>query len=208
MTVKRRIGRVTRSTCVAVVMLAALSSAGAGDTAHEATPVATPGPLLPARPATIRGGTCTTPGEIIAPLTDLTLPRGARLGQAPRALLVQGSLTPVSLPLPFLLKQPHLIEIRQAAPESVIACGEIGGPLDAVGTLHVGLRDVADSGFTGIAHLTPTVDGGGTDVAVFVTGDVPRGVRRATAVAGGTGAAAGPADLSQTESTATPAVGP
>ena len=208
MTVRARIVRVTRSTCVAVVMLAALSSVGAGDPAHEATPVATPGPLLPARPATIREGTCTTPGETIAPLTDLTLPRGARLGQAPRALLVQGSLTPVSLPLQLLLEQPHLIEIRQVEPTAVIACGEIGGPLDAFGILQVGLRDVADSGFTGIAHLTPTADGSTTDVAVFVTGDVPRGVRRAAAVAGGTGAAAGPSDLSQTESTATPAEGP
>jgi hypothetical protein len=77
--------------------------------------------------------------------------------------------------------------------------------LDAFGSLHVGLRDVADSGFTGIAHLTPKADGSATDVAVFVTGDVPRGVRRAATVAGGTGAAAAPSDLSQTESTATPA---
>ena len=207
MTGKTRSGRVARATCMAVVMLAALSSAGAGDATTEATPVATPGPLLPARPATIRDGTCMTPGEIIAPLNDLTLPRGARLGQAPQALLVQGSLTPVSLPLWFLLKQPHLIEIRQAAPESVIVCGEIGGPLDALGTLHVGLRGVAESGFTGIAHLTPTADGSATDVAVFVTGEVPRGVRRTATVAGGTGAAADPTDLTQTEGTATAAEG-
>jgi hypothetical protein len=204
MTVKARIVRVARSTYVAMVMLAVLNSAGAGSAVHEATIVATPGPLLPARPATIRDGTCTAPGEIIAQLDDLTLPRGARLGQAPRALLVQGSLTSVPLPLQLILEQPHLIEVQQAAPESVIVCGEIGGPLDAF-SLHVGLRDVADSGFTGIAHLTPKADGSATDVAVFVTGDVPRGVRRAATVAGGTGAAADPADLSQTESTATPA---
>ena len=207
MRVTTRIVRVARTTCVAVVMLAALSSAGAGDAAHEATPVATPGPLLPARPATIRDGTCTTPGKIIAQLDDLTLPRGARLGQAPRALLVQGSLTSVPLPLQLILEQPHLIEVQQAAPESVIVCGEIGGPLDAFGSLHVGLRDVANSGFTGIAHLTPKADGSATDVAVFVTGDVPRGVRRAATVAGGTGAAADPTDLSQTEGTATAAEG-
>ena len=168
-----------------VVLLMIGTTDGLG---QEASPVATPVRFMPPRPAALRTGTCAVPGELIAPLEPLTLPRGARLGQASRALLVQGSQTEVSLPLSDLLSQPSLIEVRQEEPAAPLACGEIGGPFAAEGTVHIGLRPVADSGFSGIVHLTPTADGQATTVAVYVTAEVARGQnRRPTAPVRGTG---------------------
>ena len=37
----------------------------------------------------------------------------------------------------------------------VLACGAVGGPRDANGAVVIGLREVANSGYSGIAYLAP-----------------------------------------------------
>ncbi|MEA2584804.1 MAG: hypothetical protein QOF33_2889, partial [Thermomicrobiales bacterium] len=70
-----------------------------------------------------------------------------------------------------------------------IACGDIGGVVDANGQLVVGLAEVNDSGFTGIAFLAPNADDpNSTDVSTFIA---PTG-------AGGGGGTTGGGDATPT----------
>jgi hypothetical protein len=171
-----------------------LLPAGIGGLAQDATPLPVLTVTFPARPAVIRRGSCAAPGEPVAALPNLTPPRGPRIVQASLALLAQGGSGSVPLPFEALVQQPALIEVRRSprGPAVVIACGEIGGTVDAAGVLTFGPRSVAVSRVTGMAQLRPNADGDTTVVAVFRAGDVVRGQRRATAAAvgGGTGAAA------------------
>jgi hypothetical protein len=49
--------------------------------------------------------------------------------------------------------------------------------LEADGSLVIGLRELNNSGFTGIAFLSPTADGAGTAVSVFIA-ETQRGRNR------------------------------
>ena len=81
------------------------------------------------------------------------------------------SFATVPLSLAELLAEDHAIEVRLSPAEDAppIARGELGGTLDAAGALSLGLREVEDSGFAGIAFLSPsTTNPGQTDVSIFL----------------------------------------
>jgi uncharacterized cupredoxin-like copper-binding protein len=137
-------------------------------TAQEATPVAVAG-----RPAHIHTGTCPDVGDIVAPLIDLTAPTGEAVGQRRRAVTAETSFTSVPLTLDAILADDHAINVHLSAAEigTYIACGDIGGVLDANGALVIGLGEQNNSGFTGIAYLVPGADGVSTDVSVFIASE-------------------------------------
>jgi len=72
--------------------------------------------------------------------------------------------------LDAILGADHAINVHLSAQriDTYIACGELGGVIDATGALVVGLREESDSGYTGIAFLSPGADGASTDISVFI----------------------------------------
>jgi hypothetical protein len=109
-------------------------------------------------------------GDVVVPLSDLTASVSEGVGQADRATPAESSFTTVPMTLDAILGADHAINVHLSAEQidTYIACGELGGVLDAGGTLVVGLREESDSGYTGIAFLSPGVDGVSTDVSVFI----------------------------------------
>jgi hypothetical protein len=136
--------------------------------AQDATPVAQP--VSPARPAHIHSGDCVELGDVVVPLSDLTAPVGEGIGQADNATPAESSFTSVPMTLDAILGTDHAINVHLSAEriDTYIACGEIGGVVDPSGTLVIGLREESDSGYTGIAFLSPGADGASTDVSVFI----------------------------------------
>lgn len=140
----------------------------AGALAQNATPQASPTADGP-RPAHIHTGTCDAVGEVVAPLADLVSPTGDALGQA-TAVTAETSFTSVPLTLDQILAAEHVVNVHLAADDIdvYIACGEIGGVLDANGALVIGLSEQGNSGFSGIAFLSPGSDGASTDISMFI----------------------------------------
>jgi hypothetical protein len=136
--------------------------------AQDATPVAQA--VAPARPAHIHTGDCVELGDVVVPLTDLTAPVGEGAGQADEASPAESSFTNVPMTLDAILAADHAINVHLSAEQidTYIACGELGGVVDASGVLVIGLREQSDSGYTGIAFLAPGADGASTDVSVFI----------------------------------------
>jgi hypothetical protein len=97
--------------------------------------------------AAIRAGDGQQLGDVVAPLTDLSVPRGRVVGHGAQAIVASPSFTAVPLPLD---------------------CGALGGVTDLNGTLTIGLRGSPPSEYAGIAYLSSTADLSGTDVAVFL----------------------------------------
>lgn len=164
---------------------ASVATGGAGVLAQDATPVATADLVTaPNRPAHIHLGTCSELGEVVAPLTGLTLAGGGTgadesvSDDIPRAIPAEYSFTTVPLSLDEILATDHAINVRLSpdAIETYIACGELAGPVDANGTLVVGLRELNDSDYSGIAVLSPSAQAAGsTDVSVFIAGGLAGG---------------------------------
>ena len=142
----------------------------AAPTAEATTAVGAAAPSVAGRPAHIHSGNCVDLGDVVAPLTDLTEPAGQSEGQAKRAMAAESSFTNVPLTLDAILADDHAINVHLSADQidTYIACGEIGGVRDANGALTIGLRELNNSGFTGIAFLAPAADGASTDVSVFI----------------------------------------
>ena len=169
---------------------------GSRGLAQDGTPVGGVEGEVAARPAHIHSGTCENLGDIVAPLTDLTAPAGQALGQRNRAAAAETSFTSVPLTLDAILADDHAVNVHLSADEieTYIACGEIGGVIDpATGALVIGLRELNDSGFTGIAYLAPGADGVSTDVSAFIASE------EATAVGGDEEAEASPAAAAEGE---------
>jgi hypothetical protein len=155
----------------AVLGLGLVMSGAIVGTAQEATPVPVAG-----RPAHIHAGTCDTldPNPLF-PLTAVGAPAGTASGSTD-ATQVEISFTTVPVDLATLLASDNAINVHLSAEDAdvYIACGEIGGvPTDAVGSLAIGLREQNDSGFSGVAFLTPNgADPTQTDVSVFLAADL------------------------------------
>jgi len=178
----RRPTFLTGSALAAFALVAATFSTFAQDatpvtgTPVAATPVAVEQAATPEavsvtpRPEHIHSGDCTNLGEVIVPLTDLVPAVSDPVGQAELATTAESSYTNVPLPLADILAAPHAINVHLSADQidTYIACGEIGGRVDPSGAVIIGLREVNNSGFTGIAFLQPGVDGLSTDVSVFI----------------------------------------
>ena len=155
----------------ALAILALVTSTVPGAMAQEATPVATPvAAAAVARPVHIHSGDCVELGDVIVPLNDLTAPVGTGAGQADEATQAESSFTVVPMTLDAILGADHAINVHLSAEEigTYIACGELGGVTDVNGSLIVGLREQNASGYTGIAFLSPGLDGASTEVSVFV----------------------------------------
>ena len=125
-------------------------------------------------PAHIHNGSCADLGDVVYPLTDITLIGGAaeRTGAA-SAIPVDGSTTVVDTPLQDLIDGDFAINVHKSADEIniYIACGDIGGAVttdegEQDPELIIGLGELNDSGYTGIAWLG--ADGDQTRVAVYL----------------------------------------
>jgi hypothetical protein len=122
------------------------------------------------RPAHIHSGICDTLGDVVYPLTNLVAPSGATSGQA-SAIVAETSFTTVDASLDDLLAGTFAVNVHESVENigNYIACGDIGGAVDAQGALVIGLRELNNSGFTGIAFLAPNAsDASQTDVSVFI----------------------------------------
>jgi hypothetical protein len=164
-----RFGKLIATAGGAVAVAGMVAMGGPAAWAQDATPQAAEAEAP--RPAHIHTGTCSEVGEVVAPLTDLTGATGGdRVGQARRAISAESSFTSVPLTLDAILGADHVVNVHLSADkiDTYIACGEIGGSLTPQGTLNIGLRELNNSGYTGIAYLAPGADGASTDVSTFV----------------------------------------
>jgi uncharacterized cupredoxin-like copper-binding protein len=153
-----------------VLLVPGLLFYGAGrGLAKQATPVPEQTPA--GRPAHIHLGTCATLDPNPAfPLTNVAAPTGTAVGPAD-ATPVETSVSTVAVDLTTLTTTDYSINVHLSQEEAnvYIACGEIGGVLDGSGSLSIGLREQNDSGFSGVAFLTPNAaDPTQTDVSVFL----------------------------------------
>jgi uncharacterized cupredoxin-like copper-binding protein len=131
-------------------------------------------------PAHIHNGTCETLGDVAFPLTDVgpemmmdgtPMSVGEIMGAA-SAVPVEMSATTVDAKLADIVGGDHAINIHESAEniDKYIACGDIGGAIvigpgmDQGGTLLIGLRELNQSGYSGIAVL----EGKGAQTEVFV----------------------------------------
>lgn len=137
--------------------------------AQDATPAAAEAGAEAPHPVHIHSGTCNELGEVVAPLTDLTLPQGDRVGQR-RATTAATSFTNVPMTLDAILASDHSINAHLSAEQIdvYIACGEIGGIMTPDGALVIGLNETDNSGYSGIAFLQPAADGASTNISVFL----------------------------------------
>ncbi|HET7055505.1 MAG TPA: hypothetical protein VFI12_03530 [Thermomicrobiales bacterium] len=166
-----------------VLVAASMLDGGSGQSlaqegaATPATPVlATPLAIdftqpVAERPAAIMSGSCDDPGEVIAPLTALEHPEGEAQGQG-AAIEAARSYTSLPIDLTSLLEGGASVNIlfSDEEPETVIACGEIGGTQGESGSIVIKLSPRNGSGYSGIAFLLPG-DDGTTGISVFVAGE-------------------------------------
>ncbi|HRA46447.1 MAG TPA: hypothetical protein PK819_00085 [Thermomicrobiales bacterium] len=136
------------------------------------------------RPAVIMMGSCEAPGDIAWPLNDLTSPPGGAVGSIDADRTEYSFTANVPFALGDLMSSPHAVQVQESAeqPEAILACGNIGGIQDGLGTLVIGLRWQVGLDISGIAVLSPSpADHTRTLISVFITGsalgtmaDVPR----------------------------------
>jgi len=145
----------------------------------------------PPRPSHIHDGDCDELGEVIQPLNSLTVPSGPVAGNAD-AVVAEAAFTNIPISLTDLLATDHAVKVHlsKAQIQIYLACGDIGGALDADGALIVGLKELDNSGYTGIAYLVPAANGS-TNVSVLIAKVLPGGGIPAAA---GTPAAGGAAE--------------
>ena len=122
----------------------------------------------PARPSHIHIGDCDEPGEVIQPLTSLTVPTGAVSGNSD-AVVAEAAFTSIPQSLDELLAEDHALKVHLSKEQiqTYLACGDIGGAVDADGALIVGMKELDDSGYAGIAYLVPAANGS-TSVSVMI----------------------------------------
>lgn len=145
-----------------------------------------PGEPLPAR---IYTGRCGALGADAAfQLIDVGSVEGLEADENPQGALTaipaEFSTTVVNASLATLLESEHAIEIRvnDSDPATAIACGDIGGPLEAGADgneLAVGLQERGQSAYSGIAWLQDAGDR--TLVRVFLARGLGEGVPLSTA---------------------------
>ncbi len=152
---------------------------------------------MAAHPAHIHTGTCDELGDVVFPLTNVSMtgmmegmmggedatPMTGEMGEmvgAETAMTVLTSATVVDAALEDILAEEHAINLHESEEniEEYIACGDIGGMLmgpavmggRAMGEmLVVGLQELNDSGYAGIATLEDM--GEETMVTVYLAQD-------------------------------------
>jgi hypothetical protein len=169
-----------RKPVLLLVLLVSMSGLSVGPvalSAQDATPETTG-----AYPAHIHAGSCADLGDVAWPLNDIALaPEGGTPVASPTMMEemhdeVMTSVTVVDVSLDELLAGDYAINVHAGADDmgTYIACGEVTGTVrlhrrsDAPAGLVIPLRQLDDSGYGGMAWLTPTSDGK-TEVTVFLT---------------------------------------
>lgn len=192
-----------------VVVLASVAALGLG--ALAAAPASAQN-ANGGHPAHIHFGTCTELGEVAHALSNVgpgtvrngvVSTSGRQVGQTEGFYPVDVSVTRVEVPLETLTGDNYAVNIHESADaiQNYIACGNIGGTQYG-NTLIVGLGQLNDTGFTGIAVLR--ADGDTTVVTVYLHPGEPSSAAAATpaaevsptAAAEGDGAAAQAAAVS------------
>ena len=126
-----------------------------------------------AHPVHIHAGTCAELGEVVVPLNDIVTAEGEFSGPE-SAVAVTMSQTIVDMPLRDIIDGGHAINVHLSSDEigTYIACGDIGGvvvPDDEGGEeLMIGLSELNDSGYVGVAWLGASADGTKTEVSVVI----------------------------------------
>lgn len=139
---------------------------GLASAAQDATPAATGDD----HPAHIHVGACDNldpnPTYMLSDVKPIAASEAATSGSE-AAIPVEQSVTTVDAPLDKLATGGYAINIHHSAADigTYIACGNLTGAVDN-GTLAVGLRELNDSGHSGIAILT--AKGEQTDVNVYL----------------------------------------
>lgn len=161
--------RRTQWLVTAVATAGLFIAGGLGSSAQDATP--TGGSAHP-HPAHIHLGTCSDldPNPTF-PLTDVA-PVSAESGaeaDSAAAIPVERSVTTVDATLEDLRTGGYAINIHRSADDigTYIACGNLSGVVDDSGALVVGLGELNDSGYSGVAILTE--QGEQTNVSVYLT---------------------------------------
>src|SRR3954454_22575528 len=147
----------------------------------------------PPRPSHIHNGDCDELGEVIQPLNSLTVPSGPVAGNAD-AVVAEAAFPNLPISFTDLLATDHAVKVHlsKAQIQFYLACGDIGGALDADGALIVGLKELDNSGYTGIAYLVPAANGS-TNVSVLIAKVLPGGGIPEAAATPAAGAAETPA---------------
>ena len=124
----------------------------------------------PARPVRIVTGTCDAPGDPVLDLLEATYPVGERVG-APDSVVAETSFTRAPMLLGDLMAEPHAITVSESfdAPDSLIACANLGGIADELGGIVIGLTPQNDSGYAGTIFMTANDANGTTDISVFAS---------------------------------------
>lgn len=112
------------------------------------------------RPAHIHVGRCPTPGEIVGPLSDVAPSVGVRVG-SPDAFGVESSRSMLDMTLSELVATDHVVAVHEAHDqmETIVACGDIGGPMRSATELVLGIGPVAGSGYAGVAIIADAGEG-------------------------------------------------
>ncbi len=118
-------------------------------------------------PVHIHTGTCADLGDVVAPLESLAQPEGDATGPT-SARQADRSQTTVDMSLADIIEGGHAINAHESEDNigNYIACGDIGGVV-VDGTVVIGLDELNDSGYTGIAILKE--NGDQTDVSVYLS---------------------------------------
>ncbi len=126
-------------------------------------------------PAGIYAGTCVE-SDLLEPVVVLNGPRvakGTALGAAD-ALPVGTAYTIVDVAFDDMLNGTQVVAVYdEDDPETMVACGAIGGVLDANGALSIGLAPVGDSGLAGVAYLSSQPNGTSTGISLFIVEGLP-----------------------------------
>lgn len=137
--------------------------------AETATPESEQG-TAPARPVQIVTGTCDAPGDPVLDLLEATYPTGEQVGSAD-SVVAETSFTRAPILLGDLMASPHAMTVSESfdAPDTLIACADIGGIADELGGFVIGLTPQNDSGYAGTIFMTANDTNGTTDISVFVS---------------------------------------
>jgi plastocyanin len=130
-----------------------------------------------AHPAHIHTGQCPAPGDVVFPLNDVggeMATNGTPMATEPMgsssAIPVDLSITTVDSALNALLDGNHAIVVHESKEniQNYILCGDLGGTVIGGADLAIGLGQLNDSGYSGVAWLHDNGDGT-TNVTVFAT---------------------------------------
>jgi hypothetical protein len=138
-------------------------------------PVPLPLPIQDAFPASLYAGSCADleAATSAEPLTDLVIVDGDHRGSL-NAVVAASSYSVVPVPMADILAGGYAIGVMNEE-QTLIACGELGGPLDQQGTFSVGLVPEERASAAGVAYVAPVGDSE-VAISVFI---VPQGMTTA-----------------------------